>query len=542
MKRIRHHFWTIGRRFLVRFGTVAWLALTLSTGPAVLQAEPAAPPSVEPPSVKPQTGSGGSVVGPAATPTDRSLRRTEYWDVFRVRGSQIGYAQTTIRPVTEGGQNLIRIDIVNHLKLNRFGQVNEEELRLVSVESSSGQVRRVEAAVSLGLSPTTVAGQVRGEHLELEVTTAGRVAKSRLPWSPEVGGFYATEQCLAHRPMQAGEQRKFRALMPLLNVVTDVQLKAVGFESTELLHGTYELLRVESQVKLPDGQALESVLWADRNGEVHKSFTPIMGQETFRVTREEALEKTDAAAFDLGEDLAVRVARPIVDPHRTFRIRYRVTLDGGDPAAAFVRGTTQSVRSLGPHEAEIVVTRLDMAPEATEGLPKDPVPRDDDRQPNSIVQSDDAKVAELAAKAVGNESDAYRVAAALESYVHDVIAKKDFSQAFATAAEVARSLQGDCTEHAVLLAALARARGIPSRAAIGLVYTAAGQGFYYHMWNELYLDGHWIPADATLGRGGIGAAHLKVAQTSLRGASAYSSLLPVAQVLGRLKIEVLEVE
>ena len=40
----------------------------------------------------------------------------------------------------------------------------------------------------------------------------------------------------------------------------------------------------------------------------------------------------------------------------------------------------------------------------------------------------------------------------------------------ATAAEVARSREGDCTEHAVLLAALARARGIPARVAMGLVY------------------------------------------------------------------------
>ncbi len=504
-------------------GAATCLALTFSPGPPLDAADPASP-----------------VAGPA--PASSALRRTEYWDVFRVRGSRIGYAQTTIRPVTEAGQNLVRIDILNHLKLNRFGQVNEEELKLVSIESPQGEVRRIEAAVSLGPLPTTVAGRVQGEHLELEVTTAGRIAKSRIPWSPQIGGFYATEQSLSQRPMQPGEERKMRALMPLLNVVTDVLLKAGEYEPTDLLHGTYELLRIQSQVKLPDGQALDSVLWTDRNGEIHKSFTPIMAQETFRVTREEALEKTDSAEFDLGEDLAVRVAQPIVDPHRSFRIRYRVTLEGGDPAAAFVRGTTQAVRSLGPHEAEIIVTRMALVPEATEGLPKDPLPRDDDRQPNSIVQSDDAKVVELAAKAVGNESDVFRVAAALESYVHDVIAKKDFSQAFATAAEVAQSLQGDCTEHAVLLAALARARGIPSRAAVGLVYTAAGQGFYYHMWNELYLDGHWIPADATLGRGGIGAAHLKVAQTSLREASAYSSLLPVAQVLGRLKIEVLQVE
>jgi hypothetical protein len=48
--------------------------------------------------------------------------------------------------------------------------------------------------------------------------------------------------------------------------------------------------------------------------------------------------------------------------------------------------------------------------------------------------------------------------------------------------------------------------------------------------------------DATLGQGGIGAAHLKLTDSNLAGAGAYSAFLPVAQVIGQLKIEILEVE
>jgi hypothetical protein len=62
------------------------------------------------------------------------------------------------------------------------------------------------------------------------------------------------------------------------------------------------------------------------------------------------------------------------------------------------------------------------------------------------------------------------------------------------------------------------------------------------MWDELYIGDRWIPMDATLAQGGIGAAHIKLAHSNLKGASAYSSFLPVAQVLGRLKIKVLEAE
>ena len=148
----------------------------------------------------------------------------------------------------------------------------------------------------------------------------------------------------------------------------------------------------------------------------------------------------------------------------------------------------------------------------------------------------------MAREARGDAREPVAVALALERYVHSAITSKNFSQAFATAAEVAQSREGDCTEHAVLLAALARACNIPSRAAIGLVYVERDGGFGYHMWTELYVSGQWLPMDATLGQGGIGAAHIKLADTSLDGAAAYSSLLPVVQVVGQLKISVLSAE
>ena len=133
----------------------------------------------------------------------------------------------------------------------------------------------------------------------------------------------------------------------------------------------------------------------------------------------------------------------------------------------------------------------------------------------------------------------------LEAYVHREIQAKNFSTSFATAAEVARNRQGDCTEHAVLLTALCRARGIPARIAFGLVYFVdperATPGFAYHMWTEVYVRQRWVPLDATLGRGGIGAAHLKLSDSHLAGMSPFAAFLPLAQVVNRLEIEVLEV-
>ena len=58
------------------------------------------------------------------------------------------------------------------------------------------------------------------------------------------------------------------------------------------------------------------------------------------------------------------------------------------------------------------------------------------------------------------------------------------------------------------------------------------------MWTEAFVAGQWIGLDGTLGLGGIGAGHLKLATTNLKEATALASFLPVAQVLGKMKIEV----
>jgi hypothetical protein len=75
---------------------------------------------------------------------------------------------------------------------------------------------------------------------------------------------------------------------------------------------------------------------------------------------------------------------------------------------------------------------------------------------------------------------------------------------------------------------------------LGLVYSEGK--FLYHAWSEVFIDGHWIALDGTRGRGGIDAAYLKLGHSNLQGASALASLLPVARVAGRLKIEILDVE
>jgi transglutaminase-like putative cysteine protease len=67
------------------------------------------------------------------------------------------------------------------------------------------------------------------------------------------------------------------------------------------------------------------------------------------------------------------------------------------------------------------------------------------------------------------------------------------------ASVVARSGAGDCTEHAVLLAALARSVGRPARVVVGVLLAVTGDGVaaFGHAWAEIHDGKVWQVVDAT---------------------------------------------
>jgi transglutaminase-like putative cysteine protease len=103
---------------------------------------------------------------------------------------------------------------------------------------------------------------------------------------------------------------------------------------------------------------------------------------------------------------------------------------------------------------------------------------------------------------------------------------------------VLRTGVGDCNEHTALYVAMARALGLPSRIAVGLVYLRGG--FYYHAWPEVYLDegrgrGLWLPVDPTLNQFPADATHIRLARGGL---DRQVAILPA---IGRAKMRVLDV-
>ncbi len=152
--------------------------------------------------------------------------------------------------------------------------------------------------------------------------------------------------------------------------------------------------------------------------------------------------------------------------------------------------------------------------------------------PTLFIQSDHEKIQNLAQEIIGNDTATVQAKAnKLMNWVHQNIKKRPVLS-LPDALSTLENRVGDCNEHAVLLAALARAAGIPARVEAGLVYLKGR--FYYHAWNLLYL-GKWITADALFGQMPSDVTHI-------RFTTGAQQQLDLMGIIGRVRLKVIKVE
>ena len=119
---------------------------------------------------------------------------------------------------------------------------------------------------------------------------------------------------------------------------------------------------------------------------------------------------------------------------------------------------------------------------------------------DAIIMSDDPAIVELAAEITGKETNAYKKAQLIYSYMidnYEVTAKVRKNDA--DPLDLLKKDSGDAYDYAVIFTALARASGIPALVDSGILI---GQNLstQVHWWGEIYLGGFgWFPVDVALG-------------------------------------------
>ncbi len=477
----------------------------------------------------------------AVRPTSEAPPRTELWYMQSVFGRHVGYEHQSIRAVPMPEGTVWEIHGENRLTVNRSGTTIEIVMKYRSTETPSGELRGFELEMIQGPLQSRQSGRRENNRLLLEIETAGRRVNTAVAIPAQCGGFLGLQADLWQRPMQPGESRTLHLFLPGMNEIGEARLAAEDWESVPARDDAPRLLRIRVATRINAGAPLSSILWTDDTGLIRRQRLETLNLVS-ELTDKETATADPTVMPDLVDDIRIPVEASPENLASAQKAVYRVhfPMNGIEPAS--FADSRQSARSLDDRtvELEVQARRLKGGETRTAGCGE--TAGDEDRNPNAYIQSDATEIRDMAETAIAeaHPDSPLEEVAALEAYVHRVMVNRNYRNAFGTALDAARKLEGDCTEHAVLLAALARARGFPARVAMGLLYHEGA--FYYHMWTEVWLDGCWIPLDATLGTGGVGVGHITLARSNLTSPTAFADFLPLMQVIGRIKIDVVRVQ
>ncbi len=269
---------------------------------------------------------------------------------------------------------------------------------------------------------------------------------------------------------------------------------------------------------------IESILWVDEDGNLLREEGP-MGLVAVREPKEDAVRfpAADSGDWDAVEAVALRLDRPIEDARTRSSLHVRLL---GIPPERIPRGSGQSV-----DESGITIRKIAPAEMASYSLPYTQSEHSADLLPTKSIQSDHPRIRALTQTIVGTERDALTTVRLLTDWVYRYLRKVP-TATLPDAIEVLDLGQGDCNEHAVLLAALCRAAGMPARVAGGLVY--GEDAFLYHAWTDVWL-GTWVPIDAALNQVPADATHVRLAE------GADHQHLMMMGMVGNLSIEIVDV-
>lgn len=461
---------------------------------------------------------------------------TEYFALF-MEGKKVGYAIQS-RDV-DGDKVITSVEL--KITLNRIGVPVSVKTNAKTFETVEGKPLGFELVQAMGIiaSKTTATIDEQGK---VKVKTGQQEAEFDWP----DGAVMSEGMRLLHleRGLTEGTTYNVKAFDPSMMQVVDVEVEVGSKQNVDLLGRVVALIEVTSTISLPQIGPMISTEYYDDELQLQKSVMPVMGMtiEQVACSKEFALGEIDV--LEVVDKMFMKSPEPLGDVGSARSITYHLSPIQEMADLKIPSGDNQRVQRL--NNGKLIVTVEPVVapkgvsfpykgsdPEALEAL-----------EPSRYVESDQKVIIDLAKRAVGRASDAAEAISKIEAFVADYVEDKNLSVGYASAVEVASSRQGDCTEHAVLTAALCRAVGIPAQVVTGLAYveewSTVVNGFGGHAWAQAYVGDKWVGIDAAFkgtGRGGYDAGHIALAA----GSGNPEDFLNLIGTMGQFKIDRVEV-
>jgi hypothetical protein len=476
---------------------------------------------------------------PVVTPKSQDPVTTESWYVTYVGNARTSYEREKITEFTQRGQSEFLIEHEEHMAVKRLGKEIKLDLLLTVREAWDGSLLAYDLKIeNPPHQAATSQGRINRGQFQLQTQLAGRVSNRNIEIPSNVVSSLYVNRWINSHPMKSGETKDFQIFKFESQTIDRVKISCMGKQIIKL-HGGIEQQLNCLRLTYDSTPNRRLVYYVHEHGDILKIEDDNIGGNSisYKVPREIALQELSGAELDLTISSMYTPEKPIPDAHQSRLITYRISHPELLVSWHVSPSANQELSQIDPHTIEIKASLIKLPHNAMPDTEKK-----DCLNPSMLLQIDDPQVVRLAQLSSGQSNGPARIATEMEAYLAKRILKDELSSNMLSAAEVAKTMKGDCTEHAVLLCAMLRARKIPARIAIGLVYVENLNAFVGHMWTEVWLSGQWYGLDATQGRAGISAGYLKIADSELsEDAPIPTSLLtPLMNVPRNLRIQVIQ--
>jgi Transglutaminase-like superfamily len=434
------------------------------------------------------------------------------WMNILQNGRKIGSSHTFISKTTKG--YLLKETL--YIRLNTMGLIQDLILKTVGKLNKDFTLSSFDFELKSGRFHFSAQGSVSGNVLSVKTHNFGSTKEVQTKIKGKLYASSGIVNAAYASRMKPGDEFSLRVFDPVSMSSEPVTIKVVGKESILNMGIQKNSMKVAIQY-----QGATQLVWIGENGEVIKE-KGLLGFSLEKTTRKDALFGLLAeSSQDLAEIASVKSNVIFDNPLNLERIK--VEISGINTKDVHLESGRQVLKN-----NVLIIQKEDLAklPDVINNI--DTIP---DRfvKPEPFIESDHPKIMNLLEKVVADDDTPLEKANKLMIWVHKNIEKRPVLSLPDALATLINKV-GDCNEHAVLLAALARAAGIPARIESGLVYLNGR--FYYHAWNLLFI-GKWITADATFGQIPADVTHIRFSSGGMQ------QQLDIMNVIGKIKLKIL---
>lgn len=475
------------------------------------------------------------------------LGETEYFALF-MEGKKIGNA---IQSRVIAGGKVTTTEKVS-MQVSRADVPVSMNTTETSIETTEGKPVGFEVVQDFGMMTMNVSGTVDEQGMvNMTVASMGGEQKSTFEWPSGAVMAEGLRLLGLKKGLKEGLEYSAKLFSPGSIQAIEAEIHIGSKQNVDLLGRVVALTEVTTTYSMPGAGEIVSTSYVDDNLRVQKSITPMIGMQIEMIAYAKEFALSENEVFELIDKVFLASPQPLENVSSAKSITYYLSPTVEMDNLTIPSNDNQKVRQL-ENGKVIVIVRPVAAPAGA----RFPYKGKDSNileamKPNRFLQSDHKQIIELAHRAMGETKDAAEAVKRIESFVAEYIKKGSLSVGYASAVEVAASRQGDCSEFAVLTAAMCRAVGIPAQMAVGVVYVEEWEGLHNcfgpHAWVQAYVSGppqvdasgetgKWIGLDAafkSVGLDGYGAGHI----TLDVGNGEPADFFDLVTTLGQFKID-----